>query len=58
VEKVAEHVLTCFQSLVPNVSLEPVVQGPTVEAEEAAMDNIQEVTMVVATRFQRHPIYE
>jgi hypothetical protein len=32
---VAEHVLLCFRSRDPQVSLEPVAQGPDTETEEA-----------------------
>jgi hypothetical protein len=35
-EVVSEHVLMCFCSRDPKVSLEPVVQGPAEEVEEAA----------------------
>jgi hypothetical protein len=41
VENVAEHVLTCFRSWDPNVSLELVVHGPTVEGMEVARGSIQ-----------------
>jgi hypothetical protein len=54
-EKVAEHVLTCFQSYDSNASLEPVVQGPTAEAEEIARANVQDTAKIVATWFQHHP---
>jgi hypothetical protein len=52
VEKVAEHGLTCFQSWNPNISLEPMVQGPTVEVKEAAMASIQDTAKIVAAQFQ------
>jgi hypothetical protein len=55
VEKVAEHVLTCFQSFDPNASLELVVQGPIVEAEEAARANVQDIAKIMAAWFQRQP---
>jgi hypothetical protein len=35
VEAVAEYVLTCFWSYDPQISLEPVAQGPIAEMEEA-----------------------
>jgi hypothetical protein len=35
-EKVAEHVLTCFWSRDPIVSLDPVTFGPAAETEEAS----------------------
>jgi hypothetical protein len=35
VEAVVEYVLTCFWSYDPQISLEPVAQGPIAEMEEA-----------------------
>jgi hypothetical protein len=52
-KKVAKHMLMCFRRWDPNVSLEPVVQGPTVETEEATRDNVQEVAKIVVARFHR-----
>jgi hypothetical protein len=45
---VAEQVLMCFRSRDPNISLEPVVQGPAEEPAEA-------VAAGVADRFKREP---
>jgi hypothetical protein len=45
-KKVAQHMLMCFQSFDPNASLEPVTQGPTVEAEEMARASVQDTTLV------------
>jgi hypothetical protein len=53
VETAAEHVLTCFRSRDPHISLEPVVQGPVTEMEEAVWDIVQEITKLVAMRFER-----
>jgi hypothetical protein len=39
-EKVVEHVVACFRNWDLNASLEPVVQGPIVEAEEAAKASV------------------
>jgi hypothetical protein len=39
-EKVVEHVVACFRSWDLNASLEPVVQGPIAEAEEAAKASV------------------
>jgi hypothetical protein len=39
-EAVAEHVLLCFSSQDPQVSLEPVAQGPVAETEEVARASI------------------
>jgi hypothetical protein len=40
VEIVVEHVLMCFQSRDPQVSLEPVVQGPIEETEDVAWADV------------------
>jgi hypothetical protein len=50
---VAEHVLLCFRSRDPQVSLEPVAQGPDTETEEAARVGVQDATKLVAARFER-----
>jgi hypothetical protein len=50
---VVDHVLTCFQSHDPTVSLTPVLEGPVPEAEAAARERIQEVVEIVASRFER-----
>jgi hypothetical protein len=39
-EAVAEHVLMWFHSKDPQVSLEPVVQGPTEEVQEATQVSV------------------
>jgi hypothetical protein len=52
---VAEHILTCFRSHLPTVSLEPVIEGPVVDTESAARESVQEVVEIVAARFQRAP---
>jgi hypothetical protein len=39
-EAVVEHMLLCFRSRDPHVSLEPVAQGPDVETEEVAQADI------------------
>jgi hypothetical protein len=54
-ETVAEHMLMCFRSQDPQVSLEPVVQGPTKEVQEAAQDGVWETVKLVAERFERQP---
>jgi hypothetical protein len=50
-EKVVEYVLTCFQSWDPNASLESMVQGPTVEVEEAARASVQDAAKIMVARF-------
>jgi hypothetical protein len=52
VEVVAEHVLLCFHSQDPQMSLEPVVQGPDAETEEAVRASIQDTTKLVAAQFK------
>jgi hypothetical protein len=52
---VAEHILMCFRSRDPQVSLEPVVQGPTEETEDAAWADVHDTTRLVAARFERQP---
>jgi hypothetical protein len=54
-EKVVEHMLTCFRSLDPKVSLDPMVHGPTIETKEAARGSIQEAVKIVVARFQWQP---
>jgi hypothetical protein len=39
-EKVVEHMLTCFQSQDPIVSLDLVMLGPVAGTEEAASSNV------------------
>jgi hypothetical protein len=54
-QAVAEHVLMCFRSRDPAISMEPVVQGPAEEPAEAAAVGIEEATHTVADRFKREP---
>jgi hypothetical protein len=51
-EVVAEHVMMCFRSRDPQVSLEPVAQGPNAEIEEAARDGVQDTVKLMAARFK------
>jgi hypothetical protein len=51
----ADHVLMCFRSRDPSISLEPVVQGPIERFAEAARDGVEEANHVVAERFEREP---
>jgi hypothetical protein len=53
VERVAEHVLTCFQSRDPIISLDPVVLGPVAGAEEATSSCMQNSTKIMVVWFQR-----
>jgi hypothetical protein len=52
---VAKHVLMCFQSCDPSISLEPVVQGPIKEPAEAARVDVEDATRAVAEQFEREP---
>jgi hypothetical protein len=52
---VAEHVLMCFRSRDPAISLEPVVQGPAEEPAEAATADVEDAARAVADRFKREP---
>ncbi|KAJ1283359.1 hypothetical protein BS78_03G122400 [Paspalum vaginatum] len=55
---VVEHLLVCFRSHDPAISLDPVIAGPVEEAEAAARVSVQEAVEVVAARFQRTPADE
>jgi hypothetical protein len=52
---VADHVLMCFQSRDPSISLEPTVQGPIEGSTEATRDGVEDATHAVAERFEREP---
>jgi hypothetical protein len=54
---VAEHMMMCFRSWDPQTTLEPVMQGPDEEPEEAAKTGVEEATRVVAERFERQSTY-
>jgi hypothetical protein len=54
-QAVAEHVLMCFHSRDPNISLELMVQGPAEEPAEAAAAGVEDVACAVADRFKREP---
>jgi hypothetical protein len=51
---VVDHVLTCFRSHDPAISLTLVLEGPVLEAEAAAQEGVQEVVEIVASRFERN----
>jgi hypothetical protein len=51
---VVDHVLTCFRSHNPAISLAPVLEGPVPEVEAAAREGVQEVVEIVAARFERN----
>ena len=52
---VVEHVLTCFRSHNPAISLAPIVDGLVAEAEDSARESVQEVVDIVAAHFRREP---
>jgi hypothetical protein len=52
---VADHVLMCFRSHDPAISLEPVVQGPAEEPAEATAAGVEDAARAVADRFKREP---
>jgi hypothetical protein len=54
-QAVADHVLMCFRSHDPSISLEPVVQGPVEGSAEAARDDVEDAPRAVAERFEREP---
>jgi hypothetical protein len=51
VEQVMEHMLTCFQSWDPVVSLDPVMLGPVARTEDAASSGVQEPAKAIASQF-------
>jgi hypothetical protein len=51
---VVDHILTCFRSHDPAISLTPVLAGPVPQAEATAREGIQEVVEIVASRFERN----
>jgi hypothetical protein len=52
---VAEHVLMCFLSHDPSISLEPVVQEPIEEPAEAARVGVEDVARIEAEQFEHEP---
>jgi hypothetical protein len=54
-QAVAEHVLICFRSRDPAISLEHVVQGSAEEPAEATAAGVEDAARAVADRFKREP---
>jgi hypothetical protein len=52
---VADHVLMCFWSCDPTISLEPAMQGPVEGFAEATRDGVEDAARAVAERFEREP---
>jgi hypothetical protein len=49
---VAEYALTCFWIRDPQISLEPVVQGPIMKMEEATRADVKDAAKLVADLFE------
>jgi hypothetical protein len=54
-QAVADHVLMCFQSRDPSISLEPAVQGPVEGSAEATRDGVEDAAHAVAEGFEHEP---
>jgi hypothetical protein len=54
-QAVADHVLICFRSRDPSISLEPAVQGHVEGSAEATRDGVEDAAHTVAERFKREP---
>jgi hypothetical protein len=52
-QAVMEHMVLCFRSRDPQISLEPMLQGPAEELEEGTRAGVEEVARVVAERLER-----
>jgi hypothetical protein len=50
-----EHVLTCFRSHDPAISLALMIHGPVAATEDAAWESVQDAVEMVAACFQRDP---
>jgi hypothetical protein len=57
-EAVVEYLPTCFRSQDPQISLEPVAQGPVAETEEATQAGIQDTVKLIAVQFDHEPVDE
>jgi hypothetical protein len=54
-QAVADHVLMCFWSRDPSISLEPVVHGPVEGSAKVARDDVEDAARAVAERFECEP---
>jgi hypothetical protein len=50
-----DHMLMCFRSCDPSISLEPAVQGPVEGPVKATRNGVEEAARAVAERFEREP---
>jgi hypothetical protein len=51
----ANHVLMCFRSYDPSISLELAVQGPVEGSVEATRVGIEDAARALVERFEREP---
>jgi predicted nucleic acid-binding Zn-ribbon protein len=51
---VVDHVLTCFRSHDPTISLTPILEGPAPEVEAVTREGVQEAVEIMAARFERN----
>jgi hypothetical protein len=54
-QAVADHMLMCFRSYDPSISLEPAVQGPVEGSAEAARGGVEDAARAAAKQFEREP---
>jgi hypothetical protein len=54
-QAVADHMLMCFRSRDPSISLESAVQGPVEGSAKAARDGVEDAARAVAERFEHEP---
>jgi hypothetical protein len=54
-QAMADHVMMCFRSRDPSISLEPEVQGPVEGSAEAARDGVEDDARAVIERFELEP---
>jgi hypothetical protein len=54
-QAMVDHVLMCFRSRDPTISLEPMVQGLVEGSVEAAREGVEDAARAVAERFERQP---
>jgi hypothetical protein len=55
-QAVADHVLMCFWSHDPSISLEPAMQGPVEGYAEATRVGVEDATRIIAEQFERDSV--
>jgi hypothetical protein len=55
-QAVADHVLMCFRSHDPSISLEPAMQGPVEGYAEATRVGVEDATCIIAEQFERESV--